>query len=138
MAKRSFSENIKYWINGSKEDFQIAQSLARLKHYPQCLFFCHLSVEKLLKAIVIETINDFAPYTHDLRKLAKIADLKPNLKQKRDLEKIFTFNIAGRYADAKLDFYKKYNKKEHAQKYLKITEDLIIWLKKEFQKKLSK
>jgi len=48
---------------------------------------------------------------------------------------IFTFNIAGRYADAKFEFYKKYNKKEYAQKYLKITKDLLLWLKKEFHKK---
>lgn len=61
--------DIKYWLNGSKEDFQVAN------------------------------------------------------------------NIAGRYADTKLKFYQKYNKKDYAQKYLKITEDLLLWLKKEFQKK---
>jgi len=39
-------------------------------------------------------------------------DLNP--EQRKYLDKIFTFNIAGRYADEKFEFYKKYNKKEYA------------------------
>lgn len=128
-------KNILYWTDSAEKDFQVAQGLFRLKHYPQCLFFCHLSLEKLLKAIVIKKIKDYPPYTHDLRKLAEIANLDLSSKQKENLEIVSTFNIAGRYADEKIKFYKKYNKKEYAQKYLKITNDLLLWLKKEFQKK---
>ena len=132
---KNISLNIQYWLNGSKKDFQVAQSLFKSKHYPQCLFFCHLSIEKFLKGIVAQVIKDYPPFTHDLKKLAKMANLDLDLKQKQFLEIISTFNIAGRYADAKMKFYKKYNKKEYAQKYLKITQDLLLWLKKEFQKK---
>jgi len=127
--------NVQYWLDSSVKDFQVAQTLFNLKYYPQCLFFCHLSIEKLLKGIVAKTTKKYPPYVHDLRKLAEIANLKLNLKQEQSLEVIFTFNIAGRYADAKFEFYKKYNKKEYAQKYLKITKDLLLWLKKEFHKK---
>ena len=127
--------NVQYWLDSSVKDFQVAQTLFNLKYYPQCLFFCHLSIEKLLKGIVAKTTKKYPPYIHDLRKLAEIANLKLDLKQKQSLEAIFTFNIAGRYADAKFEFYKKYNKKEYAQKYLKITKDLLLWLKKEFHKK---
>ena len=127
--------NVQYWLDSSVKDFQVAQTLFNLKYYPQCLFFCHLSIEKLLKGIVAKTTKKYPPYVHDLRKLAEIANLKLNLKQEQSLEVIFTFNIAGRYADTKFEFYKKYNKKEYAQKYLKITKDLLLWLKKEFHKK---
>jgi len=51
---------------------------------------------------------------------------------------ISTFNIAGRYADEKFEFYKRYNKRESAQKYLKITQSLFLWLKEELQKKQAK
>ena len=94
-----------------------------------------MSLEKLLKAVVIKKIKDYPPYTHDLRKLAEIAGLDLNSKQKENLEIVSTFNIAGRYADEKIKFYKRYNRKEYAQKYLKITNDLLQWLKKRFQKK---
>ena len=128
----------KYWVDSSEKDFLVAQDLFNLRHYPQCLFFCHLSLEKLLKAFVIKTIKDYPSYTHDLRKLAEIAKIDSTLSQKQILDKISTFNIASRYADKKYEFYKRYNRKEYAQKYLKITKNLILWLKKEFQKKSKK
>jgi len=40
---------IDFWIESSEEDFKVATGLFKLKHYPQSLFFCHLSLEKLLK-----------------------------------------------------------------------------------------
>jgi len=95
------NKNIQYWTDSAKKDFQVAKSLFRLRYYPQCLFFCHLSLEKLLKAVVIKKIKDYPPYTHDLRKLAEIAGLDLNSKQKENLEIVSTFNIAGRYADEK-------------------------------------
>jgi HEPN domain-containing protein len=125
----------KYWIESSEKDFEIAQILFKSKHYPQCLFFCHLSMEKILKAIVVKITKDYPPYTHGLQKLAEIGEIKLDLDRKDILNKISTFNIAGRYAHAKLEFHKKYNKKEYAQKYLEITKNLLLWLKKEFQKK---
>ena len=88
--------------------------------------------------MVVRTINDYPPYTHDLRELAKLAGLGLNSEQERILEIISTFNIAGRYAGAKFEFYKKYNNKQHAEKYLEITNNLLKWLKKEFQQKLKK
>lgn len=135
MNKIKLRKTINYWLEGSKRDFEAAQSLFDSKHYPQCLFFCHLSIEKLLKAIIAKLIKNHPPYIHDLRGLAEFGKIKLSSEQKEILDKIFTFNIAGRYADVKLEFYKKYNKKEYAQKYLMITKDLLLWFKKEFLKK---
>ena len=135
MSIQNIKKNIKYWLDSSKKDFEVAQGLFKLKHYPQCLFFCHLSVEKILKAIVVKITKKYPPYVHGLRRLAELGEIKLTLEQKKILDEIFTFNIAGRYKDAKLEFYKKYNKKEYAQKYLAITKNLLLWLKKEFQKK---
>ena len=103
--------------------------------YTRSVFFCHLTVEKLLKALVMKKIKEPAPYVHDLRRLAKIAEIDLDEDKKKILEKIFTFNISGRYQQEKLEFHKQYNKREYAQKYLKITKDLILWLEKKFQKK---
>ena len=131
----NFKKDIKYWLGSSRKDFRVAQNLLSLKHYPHCLFFCHLSIEKLLKAITIKVNRQYPPHTHDLRKLAELANMGLSPKQEQILEIISTFNIAGRYADAKFKFYQKYNKKEYAQKYLKITKELLLWLRKEFQKR---
>ena len=130
MEKKDLQKNIKYWLVASEKDLEVAQSLFKSKYYPQCLFFCHLALEKSLKAIVIKTIKDYPPYIHDLRKLAEIAKIELSSDQKMVLDKISTFNIAGRYANKKYEFYKKYNKKEYVQEFLEKTEKLYLWLKK--------
>ncbi len=104
--EKNIKQNIKYWLAGSEKDFDAAKGLYKLKHYPQCLFFCHLSLEKILKAIVVKRIKDYAPFIHDLRRLSEIAGIELDTEKKKILDAIFTFNIAGRYAEEKFDFYK--------------------------------
>jgi HEPN domain-containing protein len=132
--KEGFDKQVKYWEESSKKDFGIALLLFERKYYAQSLFFCHLSVEKLLKARVMEKLHDYAPYTHDLVRLAEIAEIKFDTTKKKSLEDMFSFNVAGRYEDAKLDFHKKYNNREIVKKWISNTEDLLTWLKEKSQK----
>jgi len=133
--KEKVEKSVKYWHNSALDDFRAAESLFEKKLYPQSLFFCHLTVEKLLKALVIEKTREPAPYIHDLRRLAEIAGINLDEDKEKVLEKIFTFNISGRYQQEKIEFHRQYNKREYAQKYLEITKGLILWLEKKFQKK---
>ena len=87
-------KNAQYWRESSDQDLKVAEELFKLSHYPQCLFFCHLSIEKLLKAIVVKITGDYPPYTHDLRKLAEIAGMKLNSEQEKILDKISMCGIA--------------------------------------------
>ena len=127
--------NFKIWLKNSEEDIKVADNLFKLKHYPQCLFFCHLSLEKILKAIIIKNTKNYPPYSHDLRRLAEMGKISLDIEQKKVLDQISIFNIAGRYADEKLEFYKKYNNKIYVEEYLNTTFKLRLWLKKEFRKK---
>jgi len=132
---QNFQTTIKYWMQGSSKDFEAANALFEKKLYSQSLFFCHLSLEKILKALFMKRAKKIPPFTHDLRRLAELAGLDLDKKRQEVLDEISIFNIAGRYAEEKLKFYKKYNNRKIAAKYLGITKDLVIWLKKEFQKK---
>jgi len=85
-------KSIKYWQDGALSDFKAAQGLFENKSYPQCLFFCHLTVEKLLKALVVKEIKDSAPYIHDLRRLADMAKLDLNEEKMKLLDDISIFN----------------------------------------------
>ena len=135
VMNQHFQKTIKYWIEGSSKDFKAANALFEKKLYSQALFFCHLSLEKMLKALFMKRIRKIPPFIHDLRRLAELAGLELSKERQEILDKIFTFNISARYAEEKLEFYKKYNNKKIASKYLNITKDLLKWLKKEFQKK---
>ncbi|GEM_PF-160845 len=126
--------HIQHWRKSAERDLGTATDLYHTKHYDACLFFCHLTLEKFLKSIVVQRTDDFAPPIHDLAKLASTAHITLTSDQVQLLRTITTFNIAGRYDDAKLAFYKQCTP-PFTKKYLAITKGLYLWLEQEFQKK---
>jgi AbiV family abortive infection protein len=126
---KSKQEVIKYWLTGSKEDFDSAEILYKNKKYHHALFFCHLSIEKMLKAIIVKSTKTAPPLTHDLVRLAERAGVPLNELQKNKLAEITTFNIEARYDDYKLSFRKK-AKKQFTLKYLDKTKEILQWLSK--------
>jgi len=119
---------VRYWLESADKDWDVARNLFKFKHYAYCLFFSHLAIEKLLKAVIVQSTGKHAPQIHELKKLAKLAGLKLTTAQREYLEEITTFNIQARYDDVKQSFYKKATR-AFAQKYLAITKELMIWLK---------
>ncbi len=128
------NEQINYWKKSAERNWATVLSLFKTKHYDACLFFCHLTIEKLLKGLVVEYTKKPAPYTHYLEELAKLIKLDLTKEQINNLKIITNFNIAGRYDDAKFAFYKKCTKK-YTEKYFKICEELYLCLKKQYLKK---
>ena len=126
---KSKREVIKYWLTGSKEDFDSAEILYKNKKYHHALFFCHLSIEKMLKAIIVKSTKTAPPLIHDLVRLAERAGVPVNELQKNELAEITTFNIEARYDDYKLSFRKK-AKKQFSLKYLDKTKEMLQWLSK--------
>ena len=112
------------WLKSGKEDIILANDLFRLKHYGYCLFFCHLAIEKLLKALYIKTIDSYPPPTHKLAKLAKDARVVLTDEQIAHLNEITTFNIEARYDVIKTALYRKATS-DFAKKYLRISTDLF-------------
>lgn len=126
-------EHSEYWRLSSLRDWKTSKGLFELKRYDSCLFFCHLTLEKLLKGIVILHTRKNAPFIHDLERLSFIGGIQLSDSQINHLKEISAFNIAGRYSDYKFDFYKKCNR-SYTQKYLLKTELLIRCLKKKYPK----
>ncbi|MFC1615208.1 HEPN domain-containing protein [Patescibacteria group bacterium] len=134
MDKKTINKVIEYWRCGSEQDWEVARNLFKLKHYHYTLFFCHLTLEKMIKAIVVLKTQNQSPYIHDLYTLILKANIKITSEQKKNLEVVNTFNIRARYDNIKHVFYKKANK-NYTERYLKICDNLRIWLKKELTKK---
>lgn len=128
------NKQIDYWKISAEHDWKIALDLFKTKHYDACLFFCHLTLEKLLKGLFVKFNNDSAPYIHDLAKLGNLAGLNLTDEQITNLRIISQFNIAGRYDNFKQEFYKQCTK-DYTEKYLSITNHFYLWLKEKFQKK---
>ncbi len=124
---------IEYWIRSAEEDYKSGEALLSLGRYVHSLFFCHLTIEKILKALVVKMTNEQAPYEHNLYVLSQSTGIGFSKEQLDLLDEINTFNIKGRYDDYKFKFYQKATKR-YAEAYFKKTTDLYLWLKTQITK----
>ena len=122
-----------HWKHLALRDWKTARGLFEIKRYDACLFFCHLTLEKILKGLFVKRSQKHAPFIHDLERLAVIASIPLSLEQTADLKDISAFNIAGRYSDYKFSFYKKCTP-SYTKKYLLKSGDLVECLQKEYRK----
>lgn len=125
---------IDYWVESSKLDFQVAKDLFEKKRYSYCLFFCHLAIEKMLKAIIAKRTNQHAPYIHHLVRLADLSGITLSQEHKELLAEMLEFNLRARYNDFKLRFYRKCTRL-FAKKYLKLSKNLYQWLENQLHLK---
>lgn len=125
----SKKEKINFWVKSAKEELANANALFKTKRYVGCLFFGHLAVEKILKALVEKTDKN-PPYTHDLKILAKLSGIPLEESQVRLITEINTFNLKTRYEDFKFEFYKKATRK-YTEHYLGEIEGIYQWFLKQ-------
>lgn len=106
LTVKQTKQNIKYWVDGATHDYDIYLSLKKNKKHTGALFFGHIVLEKMLKAIVISITEEYAPRIHDLAYLATLAKLELPKNELLLLKQINAFNMNTRYPDDKNDFYK--------------------------------
>jgi len=123
-------EKIEYWVKSSRRDWRVARHLFEKGDYPYALFFGHLSIEKLLKAIFVKKFDEAPPYSHRLVFLAEKIGLDMSSERLELLEVITDFHLEARYPDEKFTFYKKCTK-EFTDKHLRRIGGLRRWLLKE-------
>lgn len=119
---------VKYWFDGAIYDLETAYSLLEAGRFPYALFFGHLALEKLLKAVVVNQTETHAPHTHSLTILAERAKLDMTPEVIDLLAGFSTFNIEARYPDEKSDFYKRCTR-EFAEAQLAEMKKVFEWLR---------
>jgi len=118
------SKHIHQWRRGAEEDLDVAAKLIGDKRIRHGLFFLHLALEKLLKALVCKKTLDLAPRIHNLVRLSEIALLELNQEQLDLLADLNSFNIEGRYPELNLPQLSM----DEAMQYLKRAKELFQWL----------
>jgi HEPN domain-containing protein len=121
---------IDHWINSAEDDIKTVEALWESRRYHHCLFFCHLVVEKALKAHVVRATGEQALPTHDLLLLAKKAGLEPSVQRRKELSEINSFNVRARYESYKREFYKKATR-GYTQQWYNISMEVFKWLKEQ-------
>ena len=116
---------IEYWRSGALDDIETARVLIDKNRLVHGLFFCHLVIEKIVKAHVVKYTNDIAPRSHNLIHLSEKANLIFREEDEILLGILMKYQLQGRYPD--------YNpippNKDKAIAYLLKTERLLAWLK---------
>ncbi|MCC6550689.1 MAG: HEPN domain-containing protein [Ignavibacteriaceae bacterium] len=88
------------------------------------LFFCHLSIEKLLKSHYVRCTNSLAPKTHDLLYLSRSLDFELDAGQIAFFATLMYYQLVGRYPEN----LPETPAKEKAQEYLNKTKEIFEWL----------
>ena len=122
----NIGKQIEYWISTAKSDLDSAELLIRESKYSHGLFFCHLTIEKGLKAHVIKTTGEIPPKSHNLIYLLELADLELDESDEDFLGILMKYQLEGRYPD--------YNPviptKEKVLEYLNLTKKMMLWLER--------
>ena len=124
---------IAYWQSGSREDIAAARSLLLKRHVRHALFFAELAVEKMLKAHVVRVTQAIPPKTHDLPRLADLAQLSLSEEQRGFLARVQEHCLAGRYPE----FLPPPPSRKEAEEVIQECQKALSWLTRLFEKPSS-
>ena len=93
------NNKISYWIELSDYDIDTAEALLKSGRYLYVGFMSHQTIEKILKAYFVSTIDESVPYTHSLSLLGKKSGINEIMSevQKDFIDMLEPLNIETRY-----------------------------------------
>ncbi len=126
-------EILTYYLESSKHDRKICLKLFDDKEYLSSLFFAHLSIEKLLKILIVQNTGQLPPYIHQLVQLLKRSKIEINDNNISSfLIELTEYNILGRYPEYKAKVRKILRQEfvyDKIQKYLSLYDYLCSKIK---------
>lgn len=130
MENQKFDQGklIKFWVESSDDDFDTMIDMYSSKRYSWALFIGHLMIEKLLKAVYVNSKSDYPPHIHNLLRLAEKSDIKLDNDKKEQLVTITAFNINARYDDYKMSFKQRCTP-EFTSEWINKLKEMRIWIK---------
>lgn len=129
-------EVVDYWLKSAAEDWPVVEHLVDGGAYHHALFFGHLYLEKLLKAMVVNKTGRHAPRSHNLLFLAEHAGLSIADEQRDFLLRITAYNIDTRYPQDVETIHQHYSR-EHTEQELQSIQEMAKWLKLELNRARS-
>lgn len=129
MTTRDVNKLAVFWKEQAKEAIASARALCNAKQWLHALFFCHLTLEKMLKALVVTHTKSQAPYSHNLTFLAGKTDLPVTKTQLEFLETMNKYNLEGRYPEYRSALQKNIDRAT-VRAQLQHTQEFIAWCEK--------
>jgi HEPN domain-containing protein len=119
-----------YWLKLAEDNLDTAHILLQHKKYLDAGFFCHQTIEKLLKAYHWHTLQSEPPYIHNVIRLAELTGLFEKMDENRRevLDALMPLNIERRYPDELADHVAQAEAKE-LESLVRKTGELLVWIK---------
>jgi HEPN domain-containing protein len=126
-------EHIDFWLIQAEDDWTAVNTLFKGRNYLQSLFFAHLVIEKICKALWIK-YNDgnVPPRTHNLIHLLSTTPIKLDDDRSEFMLNLNRFQLEGRYPDYLAKMHNICNESFTADMIDK-TNKLRLWLQEKVQ-----
>ncbi len=125
---------IEYWVKSSEDDLPVTVHLFASKDYHYALFFGHLYLEKLMKALVVQVKEEHAPRSHNLIYLAECANLTLSDSHREILARVNKYNLETRYPTDREQLRTLYTK-DFTKAELKTIREMGKWLISQLKRK---
>jgi HEPN domain-containing protein len=117
-------KHIDYWLKSAEKDWEIMEYLMKGGKYVYSLFFWHLYLEKLTKALWVKNNDEnVPPKIHNLLKLLKDAEIEITEEQQLFILKLNKYQIEGRYPED-IEKLHKFTNKKLSEEYVKSIKEL--------------
>jgi HEPN domain-containing protein len=121
-------KDVENYTFSSEYDLATAKHLLTAGRYVYVIFMCHMSLEKMLKAIFSKRLNRSAPKTHNLLYLVKETNTELPPEHFDFVSKINNASIVTRYPEDFSKLISSYPRRV-TKEYLEKTERIFSWLK---------
>jgi len=93
-------QHIDYWVRTAEEDWLSVEALLKTKRYMHCLFWAHLTIEKLAKAHWVKNNEDnIPPKIHNIVWLLEKSNVDLGKNTMEYLTYFNDFQLSSRYPD---------------------------------------
>lgn len=119
------------WLKQAEYDLDTAEFMAKGGRYFHAVFMCHLAIEKAVRGLYEQTLQETPPKTHNLLLLLDKIGLKPDADKRKIITRLNEASVGTRYPD---DIDKLQIKYTHGitSGILMQTKEILEWIKKQF------
>jgi HEPN domain-containing protein len=118
------------WLKQADYDMDTAEFMANGGRYFYAVFMCHLAIEKALKGLYQQNLQEIPPKTHNLIYLLNKIGLRPDENTGRVITRLNEANIATRYPDDIDKLQSNYTQEITAQ-ILAQAKEALKWIKQQ-------
>ena len=121
-------KEVSNWLDSAQYNLETAEHMFNAGRHIYTVFMCHLALEKTLKAILTEMLNELPPYTHNLNRLIEMANIELPGEYQVFIDELNLQSVPTRYPEDFKKISKEFNRKI-AGDYLRQTKRTMRWLK---------